>query len=218
MKDNKIVDDYMFEIEDDYLSDLFSETVKEVKGKSFFDILNLQGSLNRELYLGDIEEGVGTTIEAQIRFWNEYDEKHNIPVEERTPIKIYVDSYGGSLTETLCMIDAIKISKTPVWGICRSSAYSGGLFTLLACHKRFGYAHSSYLFHEGATSNSGTASQFENYSRFYRVQLDQLKEHLLNTTTLNEEWYREHQKEDIWFTAKEALESGIIDNIVETFI
>ena len=55
MKDNKIVDDYMFEIEDDYLSDLFSETVKEVKGKSFFDILNLQGSLNRELYLGDIE-------------------------------------------------------------------------------------------------------------------------------------------------------------------
>ena len=70
MKDNKIVDDYMFEIEDDYLSDLFSETVKEVKGKSFFDILNLQGSLNRELYLGDIEEGVGTTIEAQIRFWN----------------------------------------------------------------------------------------------------------------------------------------------------
>lgn len=208
----------IFEMDEDFLSDLLSRSEADIKAKNFFDILNLQGSLNREVYLGDIEDGVGTSVESQIRFWNDYDESKGIPVEERKPIKLYIDSYGGSLIETFCMIDAIRASKTPVWGICRSTAYSGGFFTLIACHKRFGYKHSSYLYHEGATGQTGTAGQFQNYANFYRKQLDLLKEEVIEYTNITEDEYKDIKKDDVWYDAKEALEKGIIDVIVDEFV
>lgn len=210
--------DYTFEIEDEFLEQMLENTKDDVKTKSFWDLMNLQGQLNREVYLTDIEDGTGTSVEGQIRFWNEFDDAHNIPIEERKPIKLFVDSYGGSLVETFCMIDAIKMSKTPVWGICRSAAYSGGFFTMIACHKRIGYKHSSYLYHEGATGTSGTANQFENYSAFYKRQLKQLEDHTLNKTNITKEMYDEKRRDDWWMDAEEAMEYGVIDEIAEDFV
>lgn len=185
---------------------------------SFDNILNYYNAKDRCLFLEDIDEGVGSAINAMIQFYNLRDNEENIPVEERTPIKIYINSPGGLLTETFMMIDAIKMSKTPVWGIVTGTAYSGGFFTLIACHKRFGYKHSSYLYHEGATGNSGTAAQFENYAAFYKKELGKLKDLVLENTNITEEEYATIKKDDIWYDAEEAIEKGIIDEIAGELI
>ena len=139
--------------------------------KSYDNILTLNSYYKREIILGDIEPDVGEAVEAFIRFYNQVDEEDNIPVEERMPIKIFIDSDGGDLSATLTMIDAIKMSKTPVWTINLGCAYSGGFFTFICGHKRLAYPHSTFLYHEGSTMNGGDAGKFRNFAEFYDKRL-----------------------------------------------
>ena len=206
-------DTYEIDVED--LAEALMTNVKDDM-KTFDDFLNLNSALNREILIGEIVDGLGVSVESYIRYWNKQDE--GIPREDRKPIKIYIDSLGGMLTDSMTIIDAIKMSKTPVIGICTGCAYSGGFFIFISCDQRIAYPHSSYLFHEGATSTGGTSGQFQNYAAFYKKQLDQLKDIVLDNTDITEDEYRDIKKDDIWYDAKEALEKGIADIIAEDFI
>ena len=213
MKDDLLKADFL-----DNLIDNLVENVKDDDNKTFEDIVNLDGSLNRELYLADIVSGTGMSIEGYIRFWNRYDEVNNIPVEEREPIKIYIDSPGGNLTDTYTMIDAIRMSTTPVWTICAGVAYSGGFFTFIAGDHRIAYPHASFLYHEGAVGQSSDAGKFRNFADFYQKQLDQMKDIVLEFTEIDDATYEEHRRDDWWMTAEEAMELGVVDEIAEGFV
>ena len=206
-----------YEIQEFDIDDLIKATNKNVKEdiKTFEDLINIDGAINREVYIYDIVPGVGTTVDGYIRFWNSYDDKHNIPVKERKPIKIYIDSCGGSLSDTFTVIDSIKLSKTPIIGICLGAAYSGGFFIFISCHTRIAYPHASFLFHEGSTSTGGTASQFENYTAFYKRQLEQLKNIVLDNTNITEEEYKGIKKDDVWYDAEDGIKKGFVDEIAE---
>lgn len=185
---------------------------------TFNDIVNLDGAINREIYLSKIVDGTGTTIDGYIRFWNAQDDKANIPIEERKPIKIYIDSTGGCLIDTFTMIDSISLSRTPVWTICTGAAYSGGFFTFIAGHKRIAYPTASFMFHEGSTGNMADAGKFRNYADFYYKQLDTLKDITIKYSSITDEEYEKHKKDDWWFTSKEGVEHGFIDEIATTLL
>lgn len=198
------------------ITDLVDNIKEDIK--SFDDFVSIKSAINREIMIGEIEDGMGKYVDAYIRFWNRQDDKNNIPIEDREPIKLYIDSCGGLLTDTFSIIDSVRMSKTPVIGICTGTAYSGGFFILISCNKRIAYPHASFLFHEGATQNGGTSGQFENYTAFYKKQLKQLKQLVLDYTKISEEEYEKIKREDIWYDATEALEKGIIDEIAEEYV
>lgn len=202
---------------DELVEDLGEETLN-IKNKKFSDCVNLYTGLSRQLFLSDIDYGTGDYFDSLIRFWNDYDNKNNIPIENREPIRIYINSGGGSLTDTFTIINAIELSKTPVYTIVTGCAYSGGFFTAIAGHKRFCYKNASFLYHEGATGSSGTANQFANYAAFYKRQLKQLKDIVLHYTDIDEDMYSEIQKDDFWMDATDALKYNCIDEICEEFI
>jgi ATP-dependent Clp protease protease subunit len=185
---------------------------------SFPALVDYKNATDRHIYLGDIVPGTGSDIDSRIRFWNQLDDEEGLSVEERKPIKIYIDSCGGSLVDTFTMIDSISMSRTPVYTICTGAAYSGGFFTFIAGHKRLAYPLSSFLYHEGATGTSADAGKFRNFAAFYEKQLKQLKDIVLKYTTITEEQYEKHIKDDWWFTAEEALEYGICDIVSEALI
>lgn len=198
------------------ITDLVDNIKEDIK--SFDDFVSIKSAINREIMIGEIEDGMGKYVDAYIRFWNRQDDKNNIPIEDREPIKLYIDSCGGLLTDTFSIIDSVRMSKTPVIGICTGTAYSGGFFILISCNKRIAYPHASFLFHEGATQNGGTSGQFENYTAFYKKQLKQLKQLVLDYTKISEEEYEKIKREDIWYDTVEALEKGIIDEIAEEYV
>lgn len=205
----------------DYLNDLLGNNpvLKEDSSKiDFENILDYSNSLDRQLYIGDITEGVGIAVDTVIRFWNRYDEDHNIPITDRKPIRIYIDSPGGSLTDTLTVIDAIKLSKTPVYTICVGCAYSGGFFIFISGHKRYCYPNSTFLYHEGSTANGGDAGKFRNFAEFYDKQLEVLKQITVSNTNIDEELYEKHRRDDWWMLASEALDLGVCDEILKELI
>ena len=198
------------------VTDLVNNIKEDIK--SFDDFVSIKSAVNREIMIGEIDDGTGRYVDAYIRFWNRQDDENNIPIEDREPIKLYIDSCGGLLTDTFSIIDSVRMSKTPVIGICTGTAYSGGFFILISCDKRIAYSHASFLFHEGATQNGGTSGQFENYTAFYKKQLKQLKQLVLDYTKISEEEYEKIKREDIWYDTVEALEKGIIDEIAEEYV
>ncbi len=193
---------------------------QEKASEKFEDIVAAYTQCNREAYLEDVNCEAAGAIEIFIRFWNKYDDERGIPVEEREPIKIYIDSCGGFLSSAFTIINAIEMSKTPVWTINTGDAFSAGFFIFIAGHKRFAYRLSSFLFHEGSTGGGGSvdAHKFRNHADFYSKQLKQLKEHTIKYTNITEEEYQKIQKDDYWLTASEALEQGVCDEILEAFI
>ena len=80
-----------YEIDIDDLAEALIENVKD-DIKTFDDFLNLNSSLNREILIGEIHDGLGISVESYIRYWNQLDDKKGIPIEDREPIKIYIDS------------------------------------------------------------------------------------------------------------------------------
>lgn len=209
------IEEFEFDLDD--LIPILGKNVKK-NMKTFEDFLDLDSALKREIYLGDIVPGTGGDVDSLIRYWNNYDKKHKIDPASRKPIKLFIDSCGGSLSDTLTMIDSIKLSKTPVWTICVGAAYSGGFFTFISGHKRIAYPHASFLFHEGSTSTGGTSGQFENYTAFYKKQLDQLKDIVLAHTNITENEYMKIRRDDIWYDTKQGIKKGFIDEIAEDFI
>lgn len=183
--------------------------------KSFDNVIETAQTLDRNLYLGDIDENTGSIIDTAIRFWNKVDAENETPTEEREPIKLYIDSPGGSLLSTFTIIDSIALSQTPVWTINVGTAYSGGFFTFICGDRRIAYPHSSFLYHEGSAGTEGTANQFENFAAFYKRRLEQLKQIVLEKTKISEEKYSAIQKDDFWMSAEDALELGCVDVIAD---
>ena len=173
--------------------------------------------LERVMLLNDIDEAVADAISHLIRFWNRMDQ--GVPIHERKPIKIYIDSCGGSLVGALTIADSIKMSDTPVYTINMGAAYSGGLLVFIAGHKRFGYKSCSFLFHEGSTTIGNVdAGKFRNYASYYEKLIQRMKGYILDCTKITEEEYKEIRNDDYWFFIEEALDKGICDEILEEFI
>lgn len=209
-----MADEIEFELDPDDLIKAVKKNIKKGLG-DFEDIINLDSAFDREIIIGDIDYGSGLTVDGMIRFWNKYDDAHNIPIEEREPIKLIIDSCGGSLSDAFTIIDSINCSKTPIHGICIGTAYSAGFFIFISCHKRFAYPHASFLFHEGSAGNSGTAAQFANFAAFYKKQLMQLEQIVIKCTNITEKDYQEIKKDDVWFDVVDGIEKGFIEEVIK---
>lgn len=179
----------------------------------FCDIIDLSNGLNRNIVLTDIDASIGDSVNSYIQFFNRIDQEKKIDVNKRTPIKIYIDSNGGNLEACFTIIDAITMSKTPVWTINIGKAYSAGFFIFITGHKRFAYPNSSFLFHEGSTGIYQDANKFKNYADFYKQQLERLRTITLKHTQIEPEEYDKHVKDDWWFNVDEALKYGVTDKI-----
>ena len=206
------------EIELDELIETLNDNVKE-DIKVFDDIVNLDGYLRRELYILGTVDGSGPTINGYIRFWNAYDNDKNIPYEDREPIKIYIDTYGGSTIDALMIMDSIRMSETPVWTIALGKVWSSGFEIFYMGNHRISYPNASFLWHEGSIAlNQVDTNKFRNYAAYYEKELERFKKMLFEHSSITEEFFEEHKKDDVWLTAEEAVDLGVVDEIAKGFI
>lgn len=215
-ENNKFMDNK--KISDVTLDQLMTEYLNNTSElKDLDNISERYDTINRVLLLNGIDEAVGDAITHLIRMWNMADK--GIPVEERVPIKLFIDSSGGDLTSALMMADAITLSKTPVYTINMGTAYSGGLLVFVTGHKRYSFPSASFLFHEGSTSlDSIDAGKFKNYAGYYSNLIDRMKNYIIKNTKVDEELYKEKSRDDWWFFVDEAIELGFCDEIITEFI
>lgn len=148
--------------------------------------------------------------------WNKED--IDIPKEKRRPIKIIIDSEGGNVICTLNLIDVIKSSATPIYGVAFSLAASAAAYVLIACDKRFAFEHSTILLHDGTQAVYHTANKAKDTMRYYD-RLDEISKNLVvSNTHIEKSEYEENKDRERYFFAEEAKEKGIIDCIINVDI
>lgn len=97
-------------------------------------------------------ETVKPIIETIMQINNDDDEKENDYKDwERKPIKLFINSFGGSCYDGLALVDIIKQSKTPVHTISIGSSMSMGFWIYLAGHKRYIGENATLMFHDVTT-------------------------------------------------------------------
>ena len=171
--------------------------------------------VNRELFISnEITEETAIHIVTMINNYNTIDELNQVKENERLPIKIYINTDGGDLYAALSIIDAIQLSKTPIFTIVIGTAFSGGFFISMVGHKRFCYPNASFMFHEGVCAWEGDAHKFHSHEQHYKSLLERVKKIVIDNSNINEEYYNAIRKDDNWWDSQEALKLRIIDKIM----
>lgn len=163
-----------------------------------------------------IEDEIGDGLfeySKQILRFNQEDK--DIPVEERKPIKFFIDSPGGDLETMLAFIGLVGISKTPIWMINAGIAYSAAGLILMSGHKRFALPNSQCLIHTGSGQLGGTFDQTTEQMKNYKQMVEKMKNFIISHTNIDQKLFNKNKSKDWFITTEEQLELGIVDKIVD---
>lgn len=165
--------------------------------------------MDRIIFLGlPIDDYVANVIQAQLLYLDSADPGKDI--------QIYFNSPGGSVHAGLGIYDTMQYINSGVATICTGMAAS--MAAVLLCSgtkgKRSALKHSRVMIHQPMGGAQGQASDIEITTR----EILKLRDELYNIIALHSgKKFEEVQKDsdrDYWMTAGEALEYGMIDEVL----
>jgi len=194
-------------IKNDYLIPTVIE--KSASGERAFDIYS-RLLKDRIIFLGKpINDDIANIVIAQMLFLASEDQKK--------PIKLYINSPGGTVTAGMAIYDTMKFVKPPVETVCLGMAASIAAFLLAAGEKgnRIALPNSEILIHQVMGGAEGQASDIEIAAKQILKTKTKINQ-LLSKMTGQPLSKIEHDSDrDYWLSAEEAKEYGIIDEVVK---
>lgn len=165
---------------------------------------------DRIIFLGSgINDVAANTVIAQLLFLENQDPEKDI--------KIYINSPGGSVTSGMAVYDTMQYIKPDVSTICIGMAASMASVLLAAgaTGKRFCLPNSEVMIHQVMGGMEGQASDIKIHAeRILKIKND-LNNILAKHTGQAKEKVEKDADRDYFMTAKEAVEYGLADKVIE---
>jgi ATP-dependent Clp protease, protease subunit len=161
------------------------------------------------IFLGTpIDDGIANLVCAQLL--------HLESENSDKDISIYINSPGGDITALFAIYDTLQFIKNEVSTICYGQAASAAAVLLAAGTKgkRLALPHSRILLHQPWGRGGGQATDIEIQAREIMRMKDLLNEILAEHTGQPIEKIEKDTDRDFVMTAQEALEYGIIDDVI----
>jgi len=181
---------------------------RSARGEREYDIFSRL--LNeRIVFLGTpVDDQVANLIVAQLL--------HLESVDPDKDISLYINSPGGSIYAGLGIYDTMKFIKPDVATICCGVAMSMGALLLAggAKGKRMSLPNSKILIHQVSAGFSGQATDIEIHAREIIDMRRRLDEIIATHTGQPIEKVRQDTERDYFMSAKEAMEYGIVDQVI----
>ena len=163
---------------------------------------------NRVLFLiGEINQASSARVMMQMLYLE--DQKHG------QQINLYINSPGGSVDDTLAMYDTMQFISSDIATYCIGRAYSGAAVLLCAgCEgKRHILPHAKVMIHQPYGGITGQTTDIQ-------IQAEQIINAKVTLNTLiashtgqSLETVSSDGERDKYFTADEAKEYGIVDEV-----
>jgi ATP-dependent Clp protease, protease subunit len=179
------------------------------RGERQYDIYS-RLLLDRIVFLGtEVNDTVANLLVAQLFFLESSDPDKDI--------HIYVNSPGGSVYAGLAIYDVMQFIKSDVCTYCIGMAASMGALLLAAGAKgkRYSLPHSRIMIHQPLGGAKGQASDIEIQAREILYLKDRLNAILAQHCGKEVDQIRKDTDRDNYLSAKEAVEYGLIDKVVE---
>ena len=181
------------------------------KGERSYDIFS-RLLKDRIIFLGeDVNSTTASLVVAQLLFLESED-----PDKE---INLYINSPGGSVTDGLAIVDTMNYIKCPVSTTCIGLAASFGAVLLANGEKgkRYATPNAEILIHQpliGGHGITGQTTDIKIHAENMIKTRERLNKILSDRTGKPLEQIMQDTERDHYMTAEEALEYGLIDEIL----
>ena len=182
---------------------------KSGRGERAYDIYSRRLKDRIILLSGQIDDGVASSIVAQLLFLEAEDPEKDI--------YLYINSPGGVVTSGLSIYDTMNYVKPDISTICIGQAASMGAF-LLSCGtkgKRYSLPNSRIMIHQPLGGAQGQATEIEIQAKEILRLKASLNAILARNTNQPLDKIAKDTDRDFYLSAKEAQEYGLIDSVLE---
>jgi ATP-dependent Clp protease protease subunit len=179
------------------------------RGERTYDIFS-RLLMDRIVFLGTpINDDVANIIIAQLLFL----EADNADRD----IYVYINSPGGIISSSFAIYDTMQHIQAPVNTICMGMAASAGSFLLAAGAegKRAALPHARIMMHQPSGGAQGSAADIEIQAREILYLRGKLNELYAQHTGQPVEKIEHDIDRDLFMSADEAREYGIIDKVIQ---
>jgi ATP-dependent Clp protease protease subunit len=155
-----------------------------------------------------IDDSVAAAICLQL-IWLEYKNADK-------PISLYINSPGGDITALFAIYDTMQYVKNQISVVCLGQAASAAAVLLSAGSKGLRYAlpHSRIMLHQPYGGVAGQASDIEIQAKEILRMREEIDQVLSHHTGQPIERISKDTNRDFYLSAPEALEYGIIDEVI----
>jgi ATP-dependent Clp protease, protease subunit len=165
----------------------------------------------RIVYLGtEIDDGVANALIAQIL--------HLEAESPDTPINLYINSPGGSITATFALYDTIQFCRVPVATTCVGQAFASTALLLAAGEpgERSVLPHARVLLHQPSGQGRGTIPDLILAADEILLVREEMEQALSRHTGQGVETLRRDTDRDRIFRAGEAVDYGLADQVISS--
>ncbi len=158
---------------------------------------------------GGVDDEVANVIIAQMLFLSNEDRK--------AEIHFYINSPGGSVSAGLAVYDTMRFLRCDVATYCIGRAQSGGAIILASGTegKRHILPHARVMIHQPYGGVYGQTTDVQIQAEEILKIKQQLNEILARHTGRTVEQIQEDSERDRYFSAVEAKEYGLVDEVLE---
>lgn len=182
---------------------------KDGRGERAYDIYS-RLLKERIVFLGTaVDDMMANIIIAQLLFLESEDPSKDI--------YLYINSPGGIITSGMAIYDTMQYIKAPVVTTCIGQAASMGALLLAGGEKgkRFALPHSRILIHQPLGGAQGQASDIDIQAKEILRVREEVNEILAKHTGQPLDKVARDTERDYFMTAQQAIEYGLIDQILE---
>lgn len=179
------------------------------RGERAYDIYSRLLKERVIFLVGPINDAIANVVVAQLLF-----------LESENPdkdIHLYINSPGGSISSGMAIYDTMQFIKPNVSTLCIGMAASMGAFLLQAGAKgkRFALPNSTVMIHQPLGGFQGQASDIEIHAKYILSLRERLYKLMAEHTGRSVEEIARDSERDNFLTAPEALEYGLIDQVLD---
>lgn len=166
---------------------------------------------NRIVFVGTpITDQTANLIVAQLLYLSNEDSE--------APIEMYINSPGGVIYAGLAIYDTMQMIANPINTVAVGVTASFGTVLLTAgtTGQRFALPHATIHLHQPLGGAQGQATDIEIQANEILRLRDKLNNILSHHTGQSVDRIKKDTERDYWLTAKDAVEYGLVDKILES--
>ena len=185
---------------------------KTGRGERSYDIYSRLLKDRIIMLSGEINDAVSSSIVAQLLFLEAEDPEKDI--------YLYINSPGGVITSGFSIYDTMNYIRPDISTICIGQAASMGAFLLSSGTKgkRYALPNARIMIHQPLGGAQGQATDIEIQAKEILRLKKTLNEILASNTKQTIKKIEKDTERDNFMSAKEALEYGLIDKVLEKSI
>lgn len=130
------------------------------------------------------------------------------------PIRLHINSYGGSIFAGIAGMEAIRKCRVPVHTIVDGCAASAGTFMSVVGDHRVMHEQSYMLIHQLSSVMCGKFQEFEDKMRNLKELMGMIKRIYMRHAKIPAKKLEQILKHDLWFSSGKCLRYGLVDEVI----